>query len=170
MYLLSTHFARTGCTTEGGGCQACTVGSKDPNHQCVHIYSTHFSWTSCTTGVALSSLHSREQGPQSSVSTQIKHTLCLLGGGVGRCQSSVHNREQWPQSSVRIYITHTLLWPVELLRGCMCIISSTHFAWKSFTTFYFRTVLSSLVIVQRQAHITLMAPSCTKFRTTWGKL
>ena len=44
VHLLSTHFARSGCTAMGGGCQDCTAGSKDPNHQSVHKYSTHFAY------------------------------------------------------------------------------------------------------------------------------
>ena len=59
----------------GGGCQVCIAGSKDPNNQFVNIYSKHFALTSYTTGVARSSLHSREQGPQSSVRTHIQKKL-----------------------------------------------------------------------------------------------
>ena len=117
MYLLTTYFARTGCISmRGAGCQVCTVGSKDPNHQyvhialilcseqlhcnggggskdpnrqCIHIYSTHFAWTSCTT---------------------------------------------------RTYCAHTLLGPVALLGGGSkgpnlpyIHIYSTHFAWTSYS-------------------------------------
>ena len=118
MYLLTTYFARTGCISmRGAGCQVCTVGSKDPNHQyvhialilcseqlhcnggggskdpnrqCIHIYSTHFAWTSCTT---------------------------------------------------RTYCAHTLLGPVALLGGGgskdpnlpYIHIYSTHFAWTSYS-------------------------------------
>ena len=60
----------------GGGCQVYTVGSKDPNHQCVHIYSTHFALTNYTMGGgAVKIIQQGARTPIITAYTNTAHTL-----------------------------------------------------------------------------------------------
>lgn len=105
-------------------------------------------------------MHSREQGPQSSVRTYSTHTL------LGTVTLQWGRGEQGPQSSVHTHIQHTLRLDQLYYSYILC----TYFAWTSciargggartpiFPTYtYIAHTLLGPVIV---------APSCTKLRTT----
>ena len=104
-------------------------------------------------------MHSREQGPQSSVRTYSTHTLLgtvtlQWGRGEQGPQSSVHTHIQhtlhWTSCTTRTYCAHILLGPVALLGGgARTPIFPTY-------TYIAHTLLGPVIV----------APSCTKLRTT----